>query len=106
MEKDRVVDSMEGSLLEALTFIESSISQMDHLMKAILKLSRVGRMELDFDLLAMNELVKGTPNASAHELQEKRVRVFAENLPATRADRTATDQIMGNLIGNAQKCGS
>ncbi|MEW6139011.1 MAG: PAS domain S-box protein [Thermodesulfobacteriota bacterium] len=103
LERDRVVDAIEGSIPEALTFIESSICQMDHLTKAILKLSRVGRMELDFDLLDMNELVKETLNASAHELQEKGVSVFVANLPATRADRTAMEQIMGNLIGNALK---
>jgi signal transduction histidine kinase len=44
----------------SLSFIESSVTRMDRLINALLKLSRYGRRELDFAAVSMDEVVETT----------------------------------------------
>jgi PAS domain S-box-containing protein len=86
---------------EALGFIETSVSRMDHLIRAILHLSRLGRRDLHFEPLDMWTLVQGTVQTLAHQIAQRHVHVTVEPLPTVLADRTAMEQIMGNLLANA-----
>ncbi len=95
--------ALQQDLPEALTFIGSSVTRMDHLIERILQLSRVGRMDLAFRPLNMNRLTDDVLDSFAHEIQETQATVRVAELPETVADLTAMEQIMGNLIGNAIK---
>jgi signal transduction histidine kinase len=74
---------------------------MDHLIRAILHLSRLGRRELYLESLAMLALVQGTVQTLAHQIAQRQVQVTVESLPTVIADRIAMEQIMGNLLANA-----
>ncbi|MFC1836511.1 ATP-binding protein, partial [Thermodesulfobacteriota bacterium] len=95
--------ALEEDVTESLEFIKSSIHKMDHLISAILKLSRLERTELDFERLDMNSLVNETLDTFAHEIEEKGIEVRVGVMPDTLADRTSMEQILGNLLGNAIK---
>jgi len=86
---------------EALGFIETSVTRMDHLIRAILHLSRLGRRELHLEPLDMQELVQGTVQTLAHQIVQRQVQVTIDSLPTVIADRTAMEQIMSNLLVNA-----
>jgi two-component system sensor kinase FixL len=92
---------LDQDIPEALGFIETSVSRMDHLIRAILHLSRLGRRDLHFELLDMQALVQGTVQTLAHQIAQRHAHVTVEPLPTVLADRTAMEQIMGNLLANA-----
>jgi len=74
---------------------------MDHLIRAILHLSRLGRRELHYEPLDMLALVRGTVQTLAHQIAQRQVQVTIDPLPTVMADRIAMEQIIGNLLANA-----
>lgn len=88
---------------EALGFIETSVTRMDNMINSILQLSRLGRRELTFEPINMNDLVDSTLNTIAHQIAEHHAKVSVESLPEVAADRISMQQIMGNLLDNALK---
>jgi len=96
-----VSHALDQDIPEALGFIDTSVTRMDHLIRAILHLSRLGRRELHPEPLDMLALVQGTVQTLAHQIAQRQVQVSVEQLPTVVADRTAMEQIMGNLLANA-----
>lgn len=86
---------------EALNFIEAAVTRMDHLTSAVLKLSRLGRRELNPEPIHTDSLVRGIVDSLAHQLKQKQAQVTIEPLPTVMADRVAMEQIMGNILTNA-----
>ena len=74
---------------------------MDHLIRAMLHLSRLGHRDLHLESLDMQALVHGTVQTLAHQIAERQAQVTVDPLPTVTADRTAMEQIMGNLLANA-----
>jgi PAS domain S-box-containing protein len=100
-QRAEVSRALDQDIPEALGFIDTSVTRMDHLIRAILHLSRLGRRDLHFEPLAMRALVQGTVQTLAHQIAQRQVQVTVEQLPTVIADRTAMEQIMGNLLANA-----
>ncbi len=96
-----VVRALDQDIPEALSFIETSVTRMDHLIRAILHLSRLGHRDLHLEPLDMQALVHGTIRTLAHQIAARQAQVIVEPLPPVTADRTAMEQIMGNLLTNA-----
>ncbi len=96
-----VAGALDQDIPEALGFIETSVTRMDHLIRAILHLSRLGRRELYLEPLDMPALVQETVQTLAHQIAQRQAQVTVESLPTVIADRTAMEQIMGNLLANA-----
>ncbi|MBM3299582.1 MAG: HAMP domain-containing histidine kinase, partial [Deltaproteobacteria bacterium] len=88
---------------ESLEFINSSVSRMDRLIGAIVKVSRMEHAELVVEPLDMKELVEKTASVLAHQVRELGIQVKLGPLPEVIADRTAMEQIIGNLLDNAIK---
>src|SRR5712691_7404454 len=93
--------TLDQDIPEALGFIDTAVTRMDHLIRAILHLSRLGRRELFLEPLDMRALVQGTVQTLAHQIAQRQVQVTIDPLPTVMADRTAMEQIMGNLLANA-----
>jgi PAS domain S-box-containing protein len=93
--------ALQEDIPEALDFIHSAVSRMDRLTSAILSLSRLGRRELLLEPIDMNKLVRETLNTLAHQIDQSEAQVTIGELPEVTADRTALEQIMGNLLANA-----
>lgn len=96
-----VARACDEEIPEALGFIDSSVNRMNDFINAILKLSRLGRRELVFEQLDMNELVDQTLQTLAHQIEAQQVSVSVDDLPPITADRTAMEQILSNLLLNA-----
>ena len=92
---------LDQDIPEALGFIETSVTRMDHLIRAILHLSRLGHRDLHLESLDMQALVHGTVQTLAHQIAACQAQVTVDPLPTVTADRTAMEQIMGNLLANA-----
>jgi len=100
-QQQAVTVALQEDVPEALGFIDSSVTRMDHFINALLKLSRLGRRELHLELIDMNTLVRATLRTLAHQIEERQVKVTVGSLPEVIADRTSMEQIMGNLLNNA-----
>lgn len=93
----------EEDIPESLRFIESSSTKIDHMMNSLLKLSRLGRNELNMKEVDVNEVVKFTISSLSHQIEAKGVEIICGNLPKVIADYDSMEQIFGNLIDNALK---
>lgn len=93
--------AFQEDIPEAMHFIDSSVTHMDHLVNAILRLSRLGRRDLDLEPIDMAALVQEVLSTLAHQIEQHPAQVTVEPLPQVVADRTAMEQIMGNLLTNA-----
>jgi PAS domain S-box-containing protein len=102
-EKARLAPIFEKDIPEALGFIGSSVSRMDNLISGILKLSRAGRRKLNPEAISVDGLVRTVLGSLAYQLESRRVSVTVRDLPDVVADKTALEQIFGNLLDNAVK---
>ncbi len=102
-QKAAVEIALGESIPEALRFIGASMSQMDHLIGAVMVLSRTERRALLFESLDMHALVEEVLNSSAYQINHSGVQVTVGALPEIVADRTSMEQIVANLVGNAIK---
>ncbi|GBU17381.1 MULTISPECIES: MHYT domain-containing protein [Methylobacterium] len=97
-------ERIDADLGEALGFIGAAVTKMERLIAAILRLSREGRRTFQPEPLAMASVIQGLADAQRHQAESVGARVSVDPLmPEIVADRTAVEQIFGNLIDNALK---
>jgi signal transduction histidine kinase len=102
-ERCKMEELFQKDVPEALEFIDSSVNRMDRLINAILKLSRLGRQELKPKKVDTADLTASILKTLKHQLEQRHTTVITGALPVVIADRTAMEQIMGNLLDNAVK---
>lgn len=102
-ERERLRSALRQDAPEALGFISSSVSRMDSLINAVLKLSYLGRRELTLAPVNAGEVVDSITASLRHQLEQHHVTVTVGVLPEITIDRTALEQIIGNLLDNAVK---
>jgi signal transduction histidine kinase len=93
--------ALRQEIPQALEFIEASVARMDGFINAVLKLSRLGRNDLHFERVNLHDVVQSALDGLAHQIVERRVRVTVGRLPEVVGDRTAMEQIVGNILTNA-----
>jgi len=87
----------------ALKFVLESSGKMDSLISSLLKVARLGRVEMKTRALEMNDLVKKIVDATRFQLEEAGGSAKVGVLPPCKADPTAVSQIFANLLENAIK---
>ena len=97
------LDTLASDFDEAIGFIKSSITKMDRLINAVLKLSREGRREFKPEVVDMNLLMKGICDSLTHQATEAGATVTVGELPDLTSDRFALEQVFSNLVDNALK---
>jgi PAS domain S-box-containing protein len=102
-QRQKFSEIIEKDIPEALKFIDSSASRMDMLINAILKLSRVDRRKIVPELIKTEDLVRRILDTLAHPIASRGISVAVGKLPDLVTDRTAVEQIIGNLLDNAIK---
>lgn len=102
-ERVRVSAILQKEVPEALDFINSSVHRMDVMIKAVLKLSQLGRREIRTEPVKTDELIHDILKTMKHQLERGKATVTVGALPELAMDRTALEQIFGNLLDNAIK---
>ncbi len=93
--------ALKEDIPEAFDFIQSAVRRMDHFINAILKLSRLGRRELHMEDIDLEELIETVLKSLAHQIVERNAHIYLGEMPTVHADRTAMEQIVGNILTNA-----
>ncbi|MFN8450072.1 MAG: PAS domain-containing protein [Anaerolineae bacterium] len=99
--QDRVAQALEHDVPEALSFIGASVERMNYLINAILKFSRLGERPLQHELIQTGDLVRSIIQSLGHQIAETNTSVEVGALPDIVADRTAMEQVFGNILSNA-----
>jgi signal transduction histidine kinase len=98
-------DPLSTGFDEAITFIKTSITKMDRLINAVLKLSREGRRDFKPEEIDMNALMASIAQTVAHRATEQGATVAVADLPPVVSDLLAVEQVFSNLVDNALKYG-
>jgi signal transduction histidine kinase len=95
---ERVVDEDIG---EALHYLQTAVLRASHIIDALLRLSRVGRVEYRQQKVEVRDIVPRVVDAMQGSIRARRAQVSIDELPAVWGDPTAVEQAFANLIGNA-----
>ncbi|MEI6000567.1 CHASE3 domain-containing protein [Paraburkholderia bengalensis] len=95
---ERLIDEEIG---EALHFLRTAVLRASHIIDALLRLSRVGRVEYRRQQVDVRDIVQRVIDAMQATIRERRARVIVQPLPPVWGDPTALEQVFANLIGNA-----
>jgi chemotaxis family two-component system sensor kinase Cph1 len=87
----------------ALGFIETSVTRMDTLLSGFLRFSRLGRVALHIQSLAMRRLVQGAVDVLKFQAEQADAIVEIGPLPDCLGDPTLVGQVFSNLLDNALK---
>lgn len=99
--KKALATAFHDDIPEAINYINSAVSKMERLIKAILTLSRFGRRELLLEALDMNNIIQDTLKSLAYQIKAGAVNVSVGSIPEIIADKVSMEQIFSNLLGNA-----
>lgn len=86
---------------ESVYFIRTAVSRASAIIDALLRLSRVGRVEYQWQLVEVAPIVTTVLAAMRATINERGAAIAVEPLAAAWGDPTAIEQIFANLIGNA-----
>ncbi|AKZ62596.1 histidine kinase [Herbaspirillum hiltneri N3] len=100
-DKQRIRDIIEEDVEVSLRFIRTAVTRSAAIIDAMLRLSRVGRVEYQAQETNVDEIVARVIDAMSNTIRERQALVVSQPLPPCYGDPTAIEQIFGNLIGNA-----
>lgn len=97
------LSKLEEDVREELQFIHSSIKKMDILLSGLLKISRLGRIEIKKEKINMKELVETVCQGFEFRFKTEKIQIKIGSIPPCVGDKTQIDQVLSNLIDNAIK---
>lgn len=92
---------LDGKMTKALGFIQSAVLRLSGIIDALLRLSRVGRVEYRPEAVDVQKMVARVIGAMQGTITERGATVTAGGLPSVWGDPTAIEQVFANLVGNA-----
>ncbi|HEU5080034.1 MAG TPA: ATP-binding protein [Opitutaceae bacterium] len=100
---DALRQPVEASIPQALKFINAGVSKMDMLLNGLLRYSRLGRIVLNIQPLAMNAIMADIAAAMKFQIVQAGAEVSVSPLPDCLGDLGQTSQVFANLMDNALK---
>lgn len=86
-----------------LDFIVSASGHMHEVIEALLKYSKVGKGQEQFEEVNLNKVLEVTLDNLAKEIEENQAKVYSNSLPSIIGDKISLVQLFQNLIANAIK---
>lgn len=100
-DKQHIHGIIEDDVEVSLKFIRTAVTRSASIIDAMLRLSRIGRVEYQLQKTNVDDIVRRVIDAMSNTIRERKAVVISQPLPACYGDPTAIEQIFGNLIGNA-----
>lgn len=93
---------LEEDIQASLGFIQNAVSRSAAIIDAMLRLSRIGRVEFQMVPLDIHAIAQRIVAAMSGSIRAKGAVVeIQSDLPTAYGDATAIEQVFGNLLGNA-----
>jgi signal transduction histidine kinase len=99
--RQHIEQLIEEDIGEALHYLQTAVLRASHIIDALLRLSRVGRVEYRRQQVPVRDIVQRVIDAMQVSIRARRARVVVHDLPSVWGDPTALEQVFANLIGNA-----
>jgi PAS domain S-box-containing protein len=99
--KKRIDQLVREDITEDLHFITASAEKMEHQLHGLLKISRLGRLEIQPERVDMNEVVRNVLRLMNYEIGNTNANIKVQKLHDCMADASQITQVFTNLIGNA-----
>jgi signal transduction histidine kinase len=94
---------LEGDVQQSLKFIQLAVSRLGGIIDALLRLSRVGRVEYRLGPVNLEGVVQRILASMSGSLADADMEVVVGQLPECYGDETAIEQLFANLICNSVK---
>ena len=101
--REKLGSTLNEDIPAELQHILASSAKMDSLLSGLLKLSRMGRANINIEKLDMNKLMPEVISTLEFQAGETRATVEVEELPPCYGDEAQINQVFSNLLGNALK---
>ncbi|MBV8260226.1 MAG: histidine kinase, partial [Paraburkholderia sp.] len=99
--RERIERTIDEDIGEALRYLQTAVLRASHIIDALLRLARVGRVEYQRQRVSVQELVQRVIDAMHGSIRARGAQVNVHPLPDVWGDPTALEQVFANLIGNA-----
>ncbi len=99
--RQRGLGLVDQDMAESIRFIQTAVSRLSNIIDALLRLSRVGRVEYQPQAVDVVGLARRVVTAMRSTVEERGATVLVHDLPPAWGDPTAVEQVFANLIGNA-----
>jgi PAS domain S-box-containing protein len=94
---------LQHDIPEAVDFITNSTAKVDALLNGLLRLSRVGREEMNIVRLDMNAMMAEIMRGVQLRISQANARIEVESLPPCMGDYSLISQVFASLIDNSIK---
>jgi PAS domain S-box-containing protein len=98
--RSRALSFLDG-MSESTQFIQIAVTRLSGIIDALLRLSRAGRVEYQWQKIDLNPVITRIIDAMKVTIADRGVTVTVEELPAVWGDATSMERVFANLIGNA-----
>jgi PAS domain S-box-containing protein len=95
--------SPTDQIAKALHYIRTSTDKMEGLISGLLRVSRAGRITVNFQTVDMGRLLQKVAAAIEFQIQQAKAEVRVDLLPPCRGDEELLGQVFSNLLDNALK---
>jgi signal transduction histidine kinase len=99
--RQRGLAVVDGDIAESVRFIRSGVMRLSHIIDALLRLSRAGRVEYSWREVDVSAVVERVTESLKGTMEKHAATVTVHNLPPAWGDSAALEQVFANLIGNA-----
>jgi len=100
-DRDRARLVVERDITESIQFIQTAVTRLSHIIDALLRLSRAGRVEYHAKMVDVRSIILRIVEAMHSTITDRGAEIVVNPLPTVWADATAVEQIFANLVGNA-----
>jgi PAS domain S-box-containing protein len=101
--REKALALLTGDFAESLGFIRNSVRHLGNIIDGLLRLSRIGRIEYEFEPVDVGGVVADIISSLHTSVVASGARITVHPLPSVLGDRKAVGQVFANIIGNALK---
>ncbi len=99
--RDDGLKLLSENIEDSIRYIQSAVGRLARIIDALLRLSRAGRVEYQWQTLDLESIVRKIVDALHDTITSKKAELIVGELPRAWGDPTAVEQIFANLISNA-----